>query len=307
MPGGGSIAACCSSTRSRSSRARSRRCSPPSWPGNGSGRGLLWIAVALAITLGLAFSRWFTTRYRVDRGPRRGHARACSGAACAPSRATASARSTSPRARCTGSSGSPASRSAPGARTATRAAACGSTASPRPRPPRCARSCCTAAGRRRRRPPRPPGAPTAGGREEPEIELARLDPQLGPLRALHALGRRLGRRRARLPRQPRQRGALRSPSARARSRHLADRLDRAPLALDRRGRSRSSRWWPSWWPRPSATRSPSGTSGSRAIPAGPCTSRAGSSPPARRRSRSAGCTAPRSASRCCCGWSRAPA
>ena len=33
--------------------------------GNGSGRGLIWIAVALAITLGLAFSRWFTTRYRV--------------------------------------------------------------------------------------------------------------------------------------------------------------------------------------------------------------------------------------------------
>jgi putative membrane protein len=33
--------------------------------GNGSGRGLIWIAVALVITLGLAFSRWFTTRYRV--------------------------------------------------------------------------------------------------------------------------------------------------------------------------------------------------------------------------------------------------
>ena len=33
--------------------------------GNGSGRGLLWIAVGLVITLGLAFSRWFTTRYRV--------------------------------------------------------------------------------------------------------------------------------------------------------------------------------------------------------------------------------------------------
>ena len=33
--------------------------------GNGSGRGLLWIAVGLVITLELAFSRWFTTRYRV--------------------------------------------------------------------------------------------------------------------------------------------------------------------------------------------------------------------------------------------------
>jgi putative membrane protein len=33
--------------------------------GNGSGRGLIWIAVALVITLGFAFSRWFTTRYRV--------------------------------------------------------------------------------------------------------------------------------------------------------------------------------------------------------------------------------------------------
>jgi putative membrane protein len=33
--------------------------------GNGGGRGLIWIAVALVITLGLAFSRWFTTRYRV--------------------------------------------------------------------------------------------------------------------------------------------------------------------------------------------------------------------------------------------------
>jgi putative membrane protein len=33
--------------------------------GNGSGSGLIWIAVALVITLGFAFSRWFTTRYRV--------------------------------------------------------------------------------------------------------------------------------------------------------------------------------------------------------------------------------------------------
>ncbi len=33
--------------------------------GNGGGRGLIWIAVALVITLGFAFSRWFTTRYRV--------------------------------------------------------------------------------------------------------------------------------------------------------------------------------------------------------------------------------------------------
>jgi putative membrane protein len=33
--------------------------------GNGGGRGLIWIAVALAITLTFAFSRWFTTRYRV--------------------------------------------------------------------------------------------------------------------------------------------------------------------------------------------------------------------------------------------------
>jgi putative membrane protein len=32
--------------------------------GNGGGRGLIWIAVALAITLAFAFSRWFTTRYR---------------------------------------------------------------------------------------------------------------------------------------------------------------------------------------------------------------------------------------------------
>jgi putative membrane protein len=33
--------------------------------GSGSGSGLIWIAVALVITLGFAFSRWFTTRYRV--------------------------------------------------------------------------------------------------------------------------------------------------------------------------------------------------------------------------------------------------
>jgi putative membrane protein len=33
--------------------------------GSGSGRGALWSAAALAIALGLAFSRWFTTRYRV--------------------------------------------------------------------------------------------------------------------------------------------------------------------------------------------------------------------------------------------------
>jgi putative membrane protein len=33
--------------------------------GSNSGRGLLWIAVGLAITLGLAVSRWFTTRYRI--------------------------------------------------------------------------------------------------------------------------------------------------------------------------------------------------------------------------------------------------
>ena len=33
--------------------------------GNGSGQGLFWIAAALVITLGFAFSRWFTTRYRV--------------------------------------------------------------------------------------------------------------------------------------------------------------------------------------------------------------------------------------------------
>jgi putative membrane protein len=33
--------------------------------GNGGGRGLIWIGVALVITLGFAFSRWFTTRYRV--------------------------------------------------------------------------------------------------------------------------------------------------------------------------------------------------------------------------------------------------
>jgi putative membrane protein len=32
--------------------------------GNGGGRGLIWIGVALAITLAFAFSRWFTTRYR---------------------------------------------------------------------------------------------------------------------------------------------------------------------------------------------------------------------------------------------------
>ena len=33
--------------------------------GNGSGQGLLWSAAALVITLGFAFSRWFTTRYRI--------------------------------------------------------------------------------------------------------------------------------------------------------------------------------------------------------------------------------------------------
>jgi putative membrane protein len=33
--------------------------------GNGGAGGLIWIAAALVITLGFAFSRWFTTRYRV--------------------------------------------------------------------------------------------------------------------------------------------------------------------------------------------------------------------------------------------------
>jgi putative membrane protein len=33
--------------------------------GSGSGQGALWSAGALAITLGFALSRWFTTRYRV--------------------------------------------------------------------------------------------------------------------------------------------------------------------------------------------------------------------------------------------------
>ena len=33
--------------------------------GNGSGQGLIWSAAALAITLAFAFSRWFTTRYRL--------------------------------------------------------------------------------------------------------------------------------------------------------------------------------------------------------------------------------------------------
>jgi putative membrane protein len=33
--------------------------------GNGSGKGLIWSAAALAITLAFAFSRWFTTRYRL--------------------------------------------------------------------------------------------------------------------------------------------------------------------------------------------------------------------------------------------------
>ena len=138
MPGGGSTAACCSSTRSRRSRARSRRCSRPSSRATAAAGASSGSPSALVITLGLALLALVHDALPRDRGPRRGHARACSGAACAPSRATASARSTSPRARCTGSSGSPASRSAPGARIATRAAACGSTASPRSRPPRCA-------------------------------------------------------------------------------------------------------------------------------------------------------------------------
>ena len=90
------------------------------------------------------------------RGPRRGRLRACSSAACGPSRATGSGRSTSPPARCTACSGSPASTSAPGGRTAPATAACGSTASPRPRAPACARSCCIAASRRRRPRRRPP-------------------------------------------------------------------------------------------------------------------------------------------------------
>ena len=46
-------------------RAPSRRCSPPSWPATAAAQGLSWSAAALVITLGFAFSRWFTTRYRI--------------------------------------------------------------------------------------------------------------------------------------------------------------------------------------------------------------------------------------------------
>ena len=187
-----------------------------------------------------------------------------------------------------------------------RAAACGSTASPRPRPPRCATELLHRRPRRRR-PPTPPRtrrAPAAA--QEPEIELARLDSswvRYAPftLSGVVSVGVVLGFL-LNLANE-----AHFDPENWGPARHLAD------SARPRAGRARRrwscccSRSWPSWWPRPSATRSPSGTSASPATPAGPCTSRAGSSPPARRRSRSAGCTAPRSASRCSCAWSGAPA
>ena len=141
--------------------------------GSGSGRGALWSAAALAITLGLAFSRWFTTRYRVteDRvevstGLLRRRVLAVSRDRVRTVDVTARAmhrllgldarrdrhRSLGPRAT---------------------AAPCASTGSPRPRPPPCARSCCTAA----EQAPAPLGRHRAGRRERPRPSWRALDPR----------------------------------------------------------------------------------------------------------------------------------
>ena len=103
--------------------------------GSGSGQGALWSAAALAITLGLAFSRWFTTRYRItdDRvevgtgllrrrvlAVSRDRVRTVDVTARAMHRLLGLARV----------------EIGTGRRTAPAAAPCGSTGSPRPRPPR---------------------------------------------------------------------------------------------------------------------------------------------------------------------------
>ena len=179
--------------------------------GNGGGRGLIWIAVALVITLGLALSRWFTTRYRVTedrvevgsglfrrrvRAVSRDRIRTVDVTARAMHRLLGLARVEIGTGRSDREEGG-------GVRldglTATDAVALRARAAA-PRPPGGAGADAAAA----------PGAPTPAAAEEPETELARLDSELGPLRALHALGRRLRRRGARLPAQRRQRGALRS-------------------------------------------------------------------------------------------------
>ena len=200
--------------------------------GNGSGRGLIWIAVALAITLGFAFSRWFTTRYRVTED----RVEVSSGLLPAP-RARRLARPHPDRRRHRARD-APAARARPrrGRHRALGPRGRRRRAARRPHRGRgrrrCARSCCTAR-RQRRRPRRPAaGAPTeARPRRRPRSSSRAW------IRAGSAT--RPSRSRASSPSawslgflaQRRQRGALRSRATGARRAMLADRLGHAPVVL----------------------------------------------------------------------------
>ena len=266
--------ACCSSIRSRRSRGRCRRCIGGLVAGGGSGSaGLVGRGRRWSSRSGWAFSRWFTTRYRMtetasrsssglfrrrllrglprpDPDRRRHRARPAPAARPHPCR---------DRHRPLGPGGGrqrPARRPdrGGGARAARGAAA----------PPggagRGGRS-RSARGRR--------GAPAPAAALEPEIELARLDPTLGPLRAVHALGRRRRRRGRSASCQRHQRGATSIPAnfgPCAPPRRLARGAPRSPWLILLSSRPSRSLWWRSR--RRSGTCWPSGTSGSPGNPRG---------------------------------------
>ena len=166
----------------------------------------------------------------------------------------------------------------------------------------CARSCCTAVSRpcRRRRWDR--RAAHRGARDGAGAPRSALD----PVRALHAVRHRHGRR---------GRGFLANLANEA---HFdPERSARAarcwPMASTATGRAhhrrdRGRRCSCSWWsPRRSATSSRSGTSGSRATAGGTLHVTRGLITTRRPRSRSAACTASRSASPCSLRMVGAPA
>ena len=234
--------------------------------GNGSGQGLLWSAAALVITLGFAFSRWFTTRYRITED------RVEVGSGLFQRRVRAVSRD---RIRTVDVTARAMHRLLGLARVDDRHRAVGPRrrrrrAARRPHRGRgraaCARSCCIAASRRRR----PRRSHRRGAGPGARDRAGAPGPHLGPLRALHALRPGLDRRGRRLPRQRRLRDALRSRALRPAARSGRPPRPRAGRA-HRRGARGPRRWWPWWWPRRSATHSRSGTSGSRATPEEPCT------------------------------------